>query len=114
MYNPDLDDVHLLALVHPRLAGPRLLSKMPIRRHFETHNNLADAEMGIGDKDVDCKIHPDEPLDEHTGSDMSLDEDVESMTGLESTYIYPRVIPQQVYVAIAAETSDTAASRRPT
>ena len=45
---------------------------------------------------------------------MSLDEDVESMTGLESTYICPRVIPQQVYVAIAAETSETAASRRPT
>ena len=45
---------------------------------------------------------------------MSLDEDVESMTGLENTYTYPRVIPQQVYVAIAAESSDAAASRRPT
>ena len=81
---------------------------------FEIHNNLADAEMSIGDEGVDCEIRSDGPLDEHTGSDMSLDEDVESMTGLESTYTYPRVIPQQVYVAIAAETSDTAASRRPT
>ena len=45
---------------------------------------------------------------------MSLDEDVESMTGLENTYAYPRVIPQQVYVAFGAESSDIAASRRPT
>ena len=45
---------------------------------------------------------------------MSLDVDVESMTGIGSTYTYPRVIPHQVYVAINGESSEAAACRRST
>ena len=81
---------------------------------FEIHNSFDDAELSMGDEGIDCEIHPGGPLDEHIDSDMSLDDGVESMTGRESTYTYPRVIPQQVYVAIATESSDVAASRRPT
>ena len=49
---------------------------------------------------IDSKSHLDGHFDYHTDSDMSVDEDVESMAGLESTFAYPRVIPLQVYALI--------------
>ena len=68
----------------------------------EVYNGFADAEMSIDAERINNEIRPDGPLDGHIDSDMSLDEDVESMTRLENTYTYARVIPQQVYVAFAA------------
>src|SRR6185369_5658854 len=80
----------------------------------EIHNGFANNEMCIGDEHIENEIRLEDLLDEHNGSDMSLDDDVESITGIDSAYTCPRVTPHQVYVAFSAESSAAAAARRPT
>ena len=70
--------------------------------------------MSIGDEHIDNDTRAEDLLDEHNGSDMSLDDDVESMAGTDNAYTCPRVTPHQVYVAFSAESSVDAAARRPT